>query len=74
MFRTIKHDQRTLSALYHAGLRSELTRRLGVRWEVPENGIAEVVSVAEGLRVEFSRRTGDVQRRTDGEELDGFAH
>jgi hypothetical protein len=28
--RTIKIDQRTLSALYHANLRSELTRRLGV--------------------------------------------
>ena len=70
--RTIKHDQRTLSALYHAGLRAELTRRLGVRWEVPENGIAEIVDVAEGLRVEFSRRSGDVQRRTD-EKLDRFA-
>ena len=31
--RTIKIDQRTLSALYHANLRSELTRRLGVRWQ-----------------------------------------
>ena len=70
--RTIKHDQRTLSALYHAGLRAELTRRLGVRWEVPENGIAEIADVAEGLRVEFSRRSGDVQRRTD-EKLDRFA-
>jgi conjugative relaxase-like TrwC/TraI family protein len=71
--RTIKHDQRTLSALYHAGIRAELTRRLGVCWEVPENGIAEVANVAEGLRVEFSRRSGDVQRRTD-EKLDRFAN
>ena len=30
--RTIKCDQRTLSALYHAGLRAELTRSLGVAW------------------------------------------
>ena len=28
--RTVKMDQRTLSSLYHAGLRAELTRRLGV--------------------------------------------
>jgi conjugative relaxase-like TrwC/TraI family protein len=70
--RTIKHDQRTLSALYHAGLRAELTRRLGVRWEVPEHGITEVADVAEGVRIEFSRRSGDVQRRTD-EKLDRFA-
>ena len=65
-------DQRTLSALYHAGLRAELTRRLGVRWDVPEHGIAEMADVAEGVLVEFSRRTGDVQRRTD-EKLDRFA-
>ena len=32
--RTIKRDQRTLSAIYHAGLRAELSLRLGVRWEV----------------------------------------
>ncbi|HVM52455.1 MAG TPA: MobF family relaxase [Acidimicrobiales bacterium] len=40
--RTIKCDQRTLSALYHSTLRSELTARLGVRWQSPENGIAEI--------------------------------
>ena len=34
--RLIKHDQRTLSALYHAGLRAELTQRFGVRWNQPE--------------------------------------
>ena len=31
--RSLKVDQRTLSAIYHAGLRAELTRRLGVAWE-----------------------------------------
>ena len=39
--RTIKLDQRTLSAVYHASLRAELTRSLGVSWEKPVNGIAE---------------------------------
>jgi hypothetical protein len=36
--RTLKHDQQTLSRLYHAGLRAELTRRLGVGWHEPEHG------------------------------------
>ena len=45
---TIKRDQRTLSALYHAGLRAELTERLGVRWNDPEHGIAEIADVPDG--------------------------
>ena len=43
--RMIKHDQRTLSALYHSCLRTELTRSLGVQWRVPDNGIAELAEV-----------------------------
>jgi conjugative relaxase-like TrwC/TraI family protein len=43
--RTIKIDQRTLSALYHASLRSELTRRVGVAWHQPVNGIAEMTGI-----------------------------
>ena len=60
--RTLKYDQRTLSALYHAGLRAELTESLGVRWHEPERGIAELADVPEAVRVEFSQRTGDVER------------
>jgi hypothetical protein len=70
--RTIKVDQRTLSALYHAGLRAELTSRLGVAWDVPEHGIAELADLPEMLRVEFSQRAGALQRRVD-EKLDRFA-
>ncbi len=55
--RTIKQDQKTLSRLYHAGLRAELTRRLGVRWRDPVNGIAEIADVPEPVLREFSRRT-----------------
>jgi conjugative relaxase-like TrwC/TraI family protein len=61
--RTIKIDQRTLSALYHANLRSELTRRLGLAWHQPEHGIAEIASIDNELLVEFSQRTRDVERR-----------
>jgi len=61
--RTIKVDQRTLSALYHATLRSELTRRLGVRWELPEHGIAEIADIDPEILAAFSQRTTDLQRR-----------
>lgn len=61
--RTIKLDQRTLSALYHANLRAELTRRLGVAWQAPENGIAEIADFDPAVLAEFSQRTSDVQRR-----------
>ncbi len=61
--RLIKHDQRTLSALYHAGLRAELTRRLGVAWRDPVNGIAEMDAVPDEVLDHFSRRTADVEVR-----------
>jgi hypothetical protein len=63
--RLIKLDQRTLSALYHATLRSELTNRLGVRWHDPVNGIAEIDGVPEEVLAEFSLRTRQVERRLE---------
>ncbi len=61
--RTVKMDQRTLSSLYHAGLRAELTRRLGVRWHQPEHGIAEMAGVDPEVLVEFSQRSRDIEQR-----------
>nr|MDJ0498975.1 MobF family relaxase [Acidimicrobiia bacterium] len=69
--RTIKMDQRTLSGLYHAGLRAELTRRLGVRWHQPVNGIAEMVGVDRLVLAEFSQRSREVDKRVD-EKVDRF--
>jgi conjugative relaxase-like TrwC/TraI family protein len=69
--RLIKHDQQSLSAIYHACLRSELTRRLGVRWHDPEHGISEIRDIPEDVIVEFSARTADVRRRID-DKLDRF--
>ena len=63
--RTLKVDQRTLSALYHASLRTELTARLGVEWEVPVNGIAEIAGIDREVLVEFSARTNQVTARVD---------
>jgi conjugative relaxase-like TrwC/TraI family protein len=70
--RTIKFDQRTLSALYHAGLRAELTQSLGVAWEEPVRGIAEMRDVPEEVRSEFSSRTRAVEDRIE-EKLERFA-
>ena len=69
--RTIKIDQRTLSALYHANLRSGVTRRLGVEWHQPEHGIAEIAGIDADVLAEFSQRTHDVDRRL-GEKLERF--
>jgi conjugative relaxase-like TrwC/TraI family protein len=69
--RTIKIDQRTISAVYHANLRSELTGRLGVDWRQPENGIAEIDGIPDEVLAEFSQRTRDVNRR-NAEKLERF--
>ena len=69
--RSLKMDQRTVSAIYHATLRSQLTARLGVEWEPIVNGIAEITHVPQAVLEEFSARTADVQRRID-EKLDRF--
>ena len=69
--RLIKHDQRSLSAMYHAGVRAELTARLGVSWEQPVNGIAEIADIPTEVLEEFSARTADVRRRIDAK-LDRF--
>jgi conjugative relaxase-like TrwC/TraI family protein len=61
--RGLIHDQRTGMALYHAGLRAELTRRLGVEWEKPEHGIAEIAGMPKQVLTEFSRRTSDIEHR-----------
>jgi conjugative relaxase-like TrwC/TraI family protein len=61
--RMIKCDQRTLSAIYHASLRAELSRRLGVAWRSPENGIAELATADPEVLAGFSSRTRDYEDR-----------
>ena len=69
--RMIKHDQRTLSALYHASLRAELTRNLGVQWRTPDNGIAELAGIGDEVLSRFSMRTEQLEQRLQYK-LDGF--
>ncbi|QYG93247.1 relaxase domain-containing protein [Iamia sp. SCSIO 61187] len=63
--RTLKHDQRAVSALYAAGLRAELTSRLGVRWNEVESGQAEMADAPEEVLDAFSQRTKQMARRVD---------
>jgi conjugative relaxase-like TrwC/TraI family protein len=70
--RTLKCDQRTISALYAAGLRAELTARLGLRWATVEHGQAEIADAPEDVIDLFSQRTGQMQQRLD-EKLERFA-
>jgi conjugative relaxase-like TrwC/TraI family protein len=69
--RTLKRDQRTLSALFHAAERAELTRRLGVEWGPVVNGIAEIEGIDRRVVEEFSSRTVSVNARLDTK-LDRF--
>lgn len=70
--RAIKVDQRTLSALYHASLRAELTRTLGVTWQAPVHGIAEMDSVSAELLAQFSSRTEAIAQRFE-DKLERYA-
>lgn len=63
--RSLMVDQRAVSAVYHACLRAELTSRIGVAWETPEHGIAEIAGIPWEILAEFSQRTTDVARRLE---------
>jgi len=63
--RTLKCDQRTISALYAAGLRAELTARIGVRWREVKNGLAEMADAPDDILRAFSERTRQMEQRID---------
>ncbi|MGH3134598.1 MAG: MobF family relaxase, partial [Gaiellaceae bacterium] len=50
--------------LYQAHLRAELTRSLGVAWERPEKGMAEIAGMPREVLREFSQRRRQVLERT----------
>jgi conjugative relaxase-like TrwC/TraI family protein len=58
--------------LYQAHLRSELSRSLGVAWEAPVKGMAEIAGVPEGALRAFSRRRGQVLEYLAGRGTAGF--
>ena len=58
---------KTASALYHAELRAELTRRLGVEWEpvAPGKLAAEIRGVPRAVLRDQSRRRQEIVRRME---------
>ena len=52
---------RTASFLYHAVLRGELTRSLGLAWTPVRDGIADVDGVPREVMREFSQRRADIE-------------
>lgn len=55
---------RTASSLYHAVLRGELTRTLGVGWAPVRNGIAEIAGVDRPVIETFSKRRAQIVAAT----------
>ncbi|HET7407523.1 MAG TPA: MobF family relaxase [Mycobacteriales bacterium] len=51
---------RTASSLYHAVLRGELTKTLGVAWTRVDKGIAEVDGIPRSTIEHFSKRRGQI--------------
>jgi conjugative relaxase-like TrwC/TraI family protein len=63
--RWLKQQQKSLSWVYDAALRSELAGRLGLEWQpVPEgSGQADLVGVPEALSEVFSKRSRQVEAK-----------
>ena len=54
--RAVFRHTHTASYVYHAVLRGELTRRLGVGWTAPVKGVAEIAGLPDDLLDTFSTR------------------
>jgi len=54
---------RTVGFLYEAHLRAELTRRLGVTWKAPRNGIADLAGIPKRAIDHFSQRRRQIVDR-----------
>src|SRR5918994_988558 len=52
---------KTAGYLYEAQLRAELTRRLGVEWNQPVRGIAEIAGIPKPVLRHFSRRRQQIE-------------
>jgi len=58
--------------LYEAQLRHQLTARLGLSWQTPRKGYAELAGTSRELIDAFSRRRHDIAERLNTVDGDGF--
>lgn len=64
--RELKQDQRAMSGMFHGGLETELSRRLGVTWGAREYRYARTIDgIDDSLVGVFSRRSVDVDERLE---------
>jgi conjugative relaxase-like TrwC/TraI family protein len=64
----LMHNHATTAGyVYQAVLRGELTERLGVAWNRPENGCAEIAGIPESWLKQFSKRTAAVSEYQQAE-------
>lgn len=52
---------KTAGFVYQAALRAELTERLGVEWNAPVNGLAEIRGIPEAVLEAFSTRRAEIE-------------
>ena len=64
-------SSRTASGLYHAVLRGELTRRLGVAWTPITLSVAQIDGIPRQLLAVFSKRRAQIIAELDRREADG---
>jgi conjugative relaxase-like TrwC/TraI family protein len=68
----LKHYRLAAGYLYQSQLRFELTRSLGVEWREPENGMAEIADIPEGVLRAFSQRRAQVLDYLERRGTSGF--
>jgi conjugative relaxase-like TrwC/TraI family protein len=61
--RFLKQQQRSISYVYAAALRSEVTNRLGLGWGPVDNGHAELMVVPDAVQRLFSQRAEQVNEK-----------
>lgn len=70
---TMVRQATTVSYLYQAVLRAELTRRLGAAWTDVEKGIAEIQGIPRAVLRLFSKRRNQIERALQDRGLTGTA-
>jgi conjugative relaxase-like TrwC/TraI family protein len=68
----LEHYRLAAGYLYQSQLRYELTRSLGVEWQQPENGMAEIAGVPDKVVKAFSRRRAQVLDYLERRGTSGF--
>jgi conjugative relaxase-like TrwC/TraI family protein len=64
--RALYREAKTGGYLYQAALRREITERLGLEWNEPENGVADLTAVPRSVIEHFSQRRAEILEHMAG--------